>query len=95
VKPASLNTATGATGGSLSSLTPLDRQMFKRLQLLQGQLTRNVQHAAGLNPKAFRWVPFLILVPQIWTHPARSMVRNDFVSKPLLKGILDGNLWGQ
>ncbi|KAG6916934.1 hypothetical protein DXG01_004621 [Tephrocybe rancida] len=65
---------TGSTDGTLSCLTPVDEHAFKRLQLLQGQLTRNIQHVAGLNPKAFR------------------IVRNDFVSKPLSKGILDGNL---
>ncbi|EGO29249.1 hypothetical protein SERLADRAFT_445076 [Serpula lacrymans var. lacrymans S7.9] len=60
--------------GSLSSLTPVDDASFKRLQLLQGQLTRNIQHVAGLNPRAYR------------------IVRNDFVSKPLSKDILDGQL---
>ncbi|TCD71004.1 mRNA cleavage and polyadenylation factor subunit [Steccherinum ochraceum] len=64
----------GGTDGSLSSLTHVDEAVYKRLQLLQGQLTRNVQHLAGLNPKAFR------------------IVRNDYMSKPLTKGILDGNL---
>jgi len=64
----------GSTDGSLASLTAVDEPVFKRLQLLQGQLTRNIQHFAGLNPKAFR------------------IVRNDYVSKPLTKGILDGNL---
>jgi len=64
----------GSTDGSLSSLTPVDESVSKRLQLLQGQLTRNIQHFAGLNPKAFR------------------IVRNDYVSKPLSKGILDGNM---
>ncbi|KAH9477356.1 Protein CFT1 [Psilocybe cubensis] len=64
----------GSPDGSLTSLTSVDEHAFKRLQLLQGQLTRNIQHTAGLNPKAFR------------------IVRNDYVSKPLSKGILDGNL---
>ncbi|TFK16893.1 hypothetical protein FA15DRAFT_650709 [Coprinopsis marcescibilis] len=64
----------GSTDGSLSSLTPVDEHAFKRLQLLQGQLTRNIQHAAGLNPKAFR------------------IVKNDYVSRPLSKGVLDGTL---
>ncbi|KAF7366615.1 Protein CFT1 [Mycena sanguinolenta] len=64
----------GSTDGSLKSLTPVDETIAKRLQLLQGQLTRNIQHVAGLNPKALR------------------IVRNDFVSKPLSKGILDANL---
>jgi len=64
----------GSTDGSLTSLTYVDEQTFKTLHLLQGQLTRNVQHVAGLNPRAFR------------------IVRNDYVSRPLSKGILDGNL---
>jgi len=64
----------GSPDGSLSSLTPVEEYAYKRLQLLQGQLTRNIQHTAALNPKAIR------------------IVRNDFVSKPLSKGILDGNL---
>ncbi|KAJ7216585.1 CPSF A subunit region-domain-containing protein [Mycena pura] len=64
----------GSTDGSLRSLTPVDEAAAKQLQLLQGQLTRNIQHFAGLNPKAFR------------------IVRNDHVSKPMSKGILDGNL---
>ncbi|KAH7925063.1 hypothetical protein BV22DRAFT_1119797 [Leucogyrophana mollusca] len=66
----------GFVDGSLSSLTPVDEAAFKRFQLLQGQLTRNIQHIAGLNPKAYR------------------IVRNDAVSKPLSKGVLDGQLLG-
>jgi hypothetical protein len=47
---------TGTVDGALSVLLPVDEPVYKRLQLLQGQLTRNVQHVAGLNPKAFRFV---------------------------------------
>ncbi|KIJ63088.1 hypothetical protein HYDPIDRAFT_29778 [Hydnomerulius pinastri MD-312] len=65
---------TGSTDGSLSALTPVDEAAFKRLSLLQGQLSRNMQHIAGLNPRAYR------------------IVRNDTVSKPLSKGVLDGQL---
>ncbi|CCL98048.1 uncharacterized protein FIBRA_00042 [Fibroporia radiculosa] len=64
----------GSTDGSLVSFTFVEEAAFKGLHLLQGQLTRNVQHVAGLNPRAFR------------------IVRNDYVSRPLSKGILDGNL---
>lgn len=49
----------GSPDGSLASLTPVEEGAFKRLQLLQGHLTRNIQHVAGLNPKAFRQVFFL------------------------------------
>ncbi|KAJ3567068.1 hypothetical protein NP233_g6602 [Leucocoprinus birnbaumii] len=68
---------TGSTNGSLASLTILDEASHKRLALLQGQLIRNIQHTAALNPKAFR------------------IVRNDYVSKPLTRGILDGDLLSQ
>ncbi|KIK28294.1 hypothetical protein PISMIDRAFT_91657 [Pisolithus microcarpus 441] len=64
----------GFTDGSLSVLTPVDEMVLKRLHLLQGQLSRNIQHVAGLNPRAYR------------------IVRNDAVSKPLSRGILDGQL---
>ena len=47
----------GSPDGSLSSLTPVEEHAYKRLQLLQGQLTRNIQHTAALNPKAFRYAP--------------------------------------
>ncbi|KAG9311848.1 CPSF A subunit region-domain-containing protein [Chiua virens] len=62
--------------GSLSALTPVDEGAFKRLHLLQGQLVRNVQHVASLNPRAYR------------------IVRNDAESKPLSRGVLDGQLLG-
>ncbi|KAF9059487.1 CPSF A subunit region-domain-containing protein [Rhodocollybia butyracea] len=64
----------GAANGSIAAITPVDETVAKSLQLLQGQLTRNIQHVAGLNPRALR------------------IVRNDYVSKPLSKGILDGSL---
>lgn len=64
----------GFNDGSLSVLTPVDETILKRLHLLQGQLSRNIQHVAGLNPKAYR------------------IVRNDTISKPLSRGILDGQL---
>ena len=51
-----LHVQTGSTDGSLTSLTPVTEPVAKRLQLLQGQLTRNIQHVAGLNPKALRSV---------------------------------------
>ena len=46
----------GHPDGSLTALVPVDQATFKRLHLLQGQITRNVQHVAGLNPRAFRHV---------------------------------------
>ena len=46
---------TAAVDGSLCEVIPIEDEVYKRLQLLQGQLSRNVQQVAGLNPKAFRY----------------------------------------
>jgi len=40
--------------GSIDTLVPVEEGAFQRLQLLQTQLVRNVQHVAGLNPRAYR-----------------------------------------
>jgi cleavage and polyadenylation specificity factor subunit 1 len=71
---------------------PVDEATFKRLHLLQGQLTRNVQHTAGLNPRAFRCASLSAIFVARLTDCHRSLVRNDYVSKPLSYGILDGRL---
>ncbi|KAI0027906.1 CPSF A subunit region-domain-containing protein [Vararia minispora EC-137] len=65
--------------GSLSALIPLDDEAFKRLHLLQGQLSRHVQHLGGLNPRAFRSPPH----PHPHLHAA-----------PRARGLLDGALLG-
>ncbi|PWN49464.1 hypothetical protein IE53DRAFT_142664 [Violaceomyces palustris] len=65
---------TGLRNGAIEVIMPVRDVAFKRLQLLQGQLVRAIQHIAGLNPRSFR------------------AVRNEFVSRPLVKGILDGSL---
>jgi hypothetical protein len=44
----------GTTDGSLVQVLALADTTFKRLSLLQGQLVRNIQHTAGLNPRANR-----------------------------------------
>lgn len=43
--------------GTLSTVVAVKAARFKRLQLASEQLVRNAQHVAGLNPRAFRWVP--------------------------------------
>ncbi|CAE6490781.1 unnamed protein product, partial [Rhizoctonia solani] len=92
----------GSSDGSIASIMPLDESEFSRLQLLQGQLIRNVQHVAGLNPKAHRYVKndFLLqgqLIRNVQhvaglNPKAYRYVKNDFVSRSLSNGILDGNL---
>ena len=83
----------GTIDGSLCSLTYVEEFAFKRLHLLQGQLTRNVQHVGGLNPKAFRSA-FLVWLECLLSdgRGVTSIVRNDRAARPLAKGILDGNL---
>ena len=82
----------GAVDGALSVLLPVDEAVYKRLQLLQGQLTRNVQHVAGLNPKAFRLVHRFDLHRGTAHSSYCRMVRNEYASRPLTKGILDDGL---
>ena len=87
-----LNCLKGASDGSLYSITPVEDSVMKRLQLLQGQLTRNIQHSAGLNPKAYRLVDSNGNLYSILKFILSRIVKNDRESKPLSKGILDGNL---
>ncbi|KAI9698522.1 MAG: mRNA cleavage and polyadenylation factor subunit [Candelina mexicana] len=42
--------------GSLHLLTPLSEPLYRRLSALQTQLTNTLEHACGLNPKAYRAV---------------------------------------
>lgn len=44
------------TNGSLALLTPLREESYRRLSALQSQLTNTIEHAGGLNPRAFRAV---------------------------------------
>ncbi|KIJ15109.1 hypothetical protein PAXINDRAFT_99642 [Paxillus involutus ATCC 200175] len=61
--------------GSLSALMPVDEDAFKR-KPLQGQLSRNIQHVAGLNPRAY-WI-------------ARNDIVSKPLSKCILGGQLPG-----
>lgn len=86
----------GLVDGSMFALTPLHSdESAKRLQLLQGLLTRSIQHVAGLNPRAFRCasvthrIGAYQLIP---LFPSARIVRNDSAAKPLTRGILDGSL---
>ncbi len=40
--------------GSLALITPLNEQVYRRLQVLQTQLVNTLDHACGLNPRAYR-----------------------------------------
>lgn len=42
--------------GSLALITPLNEQVYRRLQVLQTQLVNTLDHPCGLNPRAYRAV---------------------------------------
>ncbi|KAI8646973.1 CPSF A subunit region-domain-containing protein [Parasitella parasitica] len=66
----------GTFSGSISVLSPISEKTFKRLNTLYGQLVNNVQHVAGLNPRAYRLIK----------GPKQRMASNR------TKAILDGDL---
>jgi cleavage and polyadenylation specificity factor subunit 1 len=81
--------------GAIAAVKAVGDATFKRLSLLQGQLVRNVQHVAGLNPRAYRCVYYVCwfsISTEVATNMAPRTVRNDTLSRPLTKGILDGEL---
>ena len=47
---------TTSTSGAVGLITPLDEAAYRRLSALQTQLTTVLEHAAGLNPRAYRAV---------------------------------------
>lgn len=44
----------GMRNGAVEMVVPVEEAVSRRLTVLQGQMVRNVQHTAGLNPRAFR-----------------------------------------
>ena len=42
--------------GSLALVTSVSEETYRRLSALQSQLTNTIEHACGLNPRAFRAV---------------------------------------
>lgn len=50
----------GTLSGSLVGVTAIDDESSQLLGRVEGQLTRSIQHFAGLNPRAYRTVPTLV-----------------------------------
>lgn len=46
----------GSYTGSIGVVSPIPEKTFKRLNTLYGQLVNNIQHVAGLNPRAYRLI---------------------------------------
>lgn len=45
---------TASSSGAIGLVTPLDEQAYRRLSALQTHLMSTLEHAAGLNPRAYR-----------------------------------------
>ncbi|CAK1363621.1 unnamed protein product [Cercospora beticola] len=54
--PSLYHVLTTSTSGSIGLVTPLDEAAYRRLSALQTHLTAILEHAAGLNPRAYRAV---------------------------------------
>jgi cleavage and polyadenylation specificity factor subunit 1 len=52
--PALYHVLATSTSGSVGLITPLDEAAYRRLSALQTHLTSILEHAAGLNPRAYR-----------------------------------------
>ncbi|KAM3419764.1 Protein cft1 [Cercospora zeina] len=54
--PSLYHVLTTSSSGSIGLVTPLDEAAYRRLSALQTHLTATLEHAAGLNPRAYRAV---------------------------------------
>jgi len=66
--------------GSLGYLLPISEKTYRRLLMLQNVLTTNIQHIAGLNPKAFRMVKLHRLE---LSNPSKNILDGDLLFKYL------------
>ena len=64
--------------GGISIVTPVDEKMYKRLYALYSKMVNQLEHYAGLNPRAFRQV-------QMKNKP---VVSSDFGGLPGPKSVL-------
>lgn len=51
----------GTLDGGLGYLLPVPEKAYRRLSMLQIKMVHGIPHDAGLNPKAYRYVPSLSL----------------------------------
>ncbi|KAF9586527.1 Cleavage and polyadenylation specificity factor subunit 1 [Lunasporangiospora selenospora] len=76
-------TVAATLDGGLSMITPIPEKTSKRLALLTTQLVNGVQHVAGLNPRAYR---YLQSKDRLNYNPSKGVLDGDllfeFVSLP-------------
>ncbi|KAI8362546.1 CPSF A subunit region-domain-containing protein [Mortierella sp. GBAus27b] len=66
----------GTLDGGLCMITPIPEKTSKRLALLSTQIINGVQHAAGLNPRAFR---LLQSKDRLNYNPAKGILDGDLL----------------
>lgn len=64
--------------GHIGHLLPIPEKTYRRLLMLQNLLTSNIQHIAGLNPKAFRMVK---LSKTELSNPSKNILDGDLLYK--------------
>ncbi|KAF9111435.1 Cleavage and polyadenylation specificity factor subunit 1 [Mortierella sp. AM989] len=69
-------TICGTLDGGLHMITPIPEKTSKRLALLSSQIVNGVQHAAGLNPRAFR---LLQSKDRLNSNPVKGILDGDLL----------------
>ncbi|KAF9924351.1 Cleavage and polyadenylation specificity factor subunit 1 [Linnemannia zychae] len=69
-------TICGTLDGGLCMITPIPEKTSKRLALLSSQIVNGVQHAAGLNPRAFR---LLQSKDRLNSNPVKGILDGDLL----------------
>ena len=74
--------------GAVGLLFPIHESIYRELQLLQSEMTFALPHAAGLNPKAWR---YLKQARSAITNPCRGIVDGDMIRRFLLLSAKERN----
>ncbi|KAF7493374.1 Cleavage and polyadenylation specificity factor subunit 1 [Sarcoptes scabiei] len=64
--------------GSIGYLLPITEKTYRRLLMLQNLLTTNIQHIAGINPKAFRCIKHY---QNELMNPSKNILDGDLLFK--------------
>jgi len=87
-EPTSFLGLTTSRDGHLGFITAINERVYRRLNILQGQIINNEEQPAALNPRSYRFFSVLILTDKrLSTHEAKT-------ANPA-RGILDGEILRQ
>ncbi|EWC45157.1 hypothetical protein DRE_06045 [Drechslerella stenobrocha 248] len=68
--------------GMFGTVSSIPESMYRRLNVIQGQITNTGEHAAGLNPRAYRAAKFRNLSPE----PMRAILDGRLLGRWLMLG---------